>query len=75
MESFFASLKVEETHRFRYASMSDLTASLRDYITFYNEKRPHTTIENLTPIQAENNYYKEQSTANYIGCAHFSYKK
>lgn len=75
MESFFASLKVEETHRFRYAGMSDLTASLRDYITFYNEKRPHTTIENLTPIQAENNYYKEQSTANHIGCARFSCKK
>lgn len=42
-----------ETDRFRYAGMSDLTASLRDYITFYNEKRPHTTIGNLTPIQAE----------------------
>lgn len=36
MESFFASLKVEETHRFCYAGMSDLTASLRDYIAFYN---------------------------------------
>lgn len=57
MESFFASLKVEETHRFCYAGMSDLTASLRDYIAFYNEKRPHTTSGNLTPIQAENNYY------------------
>lgn len=75
MESFFASLKVEETHRFRYAGMSDLTVSLRDYIAFYNEKRPHTTIGNLTPIQAENNYYKEQSTANHIGCAHFSCEK
>lgn len=75
MESFFASLKVEETHRFRYAGISDLTASLREYISFYNEKRPHSSIGNLTPIQAENNYYKEQSTANYIGCAHFSYKK
>lgn len=75
MESFFASLKVEETHRFRYAGISDLTASLRDYITFYNEKRPHTSIGNLTPIQAESNYYKEESTANHIGCAHFSCEK
>lgn len=71
MESFFASLKAEETHRFRYAGMRSLTASLRDYIFFYNERRPHTTIRNLTPIQAENNYYAEQSTANHIGCAHF----
>ena len=75
MESFFASLKVEETHRFRYAGMSDLTASLRDYISFYNEKRPHSSIGNLTPVQAENNYYKEQSTAQYIGCAPFACKK
>ena len=75
MESFFASLKVEETHRYRYANISDLTASLRDYISFYNEKRPHSSIGNLAPIQAENNYYKEQSTANHIGCAHFVCKK
>lgn len=75
MESFFASLKVEETHRYRYANISDLTASLRDYITFYNEKRPHSSIGNLTPVQAEDNYYKEQSTAKSIGCAPFAYKK
>ena len=75
MESFFASLKVEETHRYRYANISDLTASLRDYISFYNEKRPHSSIGNLAPIQAENNYYKEQSTANHIGCARFVCKK
>ena len=75
MESFFASLKVEETHRYRYANISDLTASLRDYISFYNEKRPHSSIGNLTPVQAENNYYKEQSTAKYIGCAPFACKK
>lgn len=75
MESFFASLKVEETHRYRYANISDLTASLRDYISFYNEKRPHSSIGNLTPVQAENNYYKEQSTAKSIGCAPFACKK
>ena len=75
MESFFASLKVEETYRFRYGGMSDLTASLRDYISFYNEKRPHSSIGTLTPIQAENNYYKEESTAKHIGCAHFSCEK
>ncbi len=75
MESFFASLKVEETHRYRYANMSDLTASLRNYISFYNEKRPHSSIGNLTPVQAEDEYYKEQSTAKHIGCAPFACKK
>lgn len=75
MESFFASLKVEETHRYRYANMSDLTASLRNYISFYNKSRPHSSIGNLTPVQAENKYYKEQSTAKHIGCAPFACKK
>ena len=75
MESFFASLKVEETHRYHYANIVDLTASLRDYISFYNERRPHSSIGNLTPVQAENKYYKEQSTAKSIGCAPFACKK
>ena len=75
MESFFASLKVEETHRYRYANMSDLTASLREYISFYNERRLHSSIGNLTPVQVENKYYKEQSTAKHIGCAPFACKK
>lgn len=75
MESFFASLKVEETHRYRYANISDLTASLRDYISFYNERRLHSSIGNLTPVQAENKYYKEQSTAKHIGCAPSTCKK
>lgn len=75
MESFFASLKVEETHRYRYANMRDLTASLREYISFYNERRLHSSIGNLTPVQVENKYYKEQSTAKHIGCAPFACKK
>lgn len=75
MESFFASLKVEETHRYRYANMSDLTTSLREYISFYNERRLHSSIGNLTPVQAEDEYYKEQSTAKHIGCAPFACKK
>ena len=75
MESFFASLKVEEIHRYRYANISDLTASLREYISFYNEKRPHSSVGNLTPVQAEDKYYREQSTAKSIGCAPFACKK
>ena len=75
MESFFASLKVEETHRYRYANMSDLTTSLQEYISFYNERRLHSSVGNLTPVQAEEKYYKEQSTAKHFGCAPFACKK
>ena len=72
MESFFAHLKTEEFHRFRYRGIIDLTASLRDYIDFYNTKRPHSSIGNMTPDQAEANYYKEKSAAKDIGCAPFA---
>ena len=61
MESFFASLKVEEIHRYRYANISDLTASLRDYISFYNNRRPHTSIGGRTPVEAENEYFRVQA--------------
>ena len=69
MESFFASLKVEEIHRFHYAGISDLTTSLRDYISFYNNKRPHTSIGGRTPVEAENEYFQSASAVEVTGCA------
>lgn len=69
MESFFASLKVEEIHRFHYAGISDLTASLRDYISFYNNKRPHTSIGGRTPAEAENEYFQRTSAVEVSSCA------
>ena len=59
MESFFASLKVEEIYRFRYAGIRDLTASLRDYISFYNNRRPHSNNGGKTPVEAEDEYYQK----------------
>lgn len=59
MESFFASLKVEEIHRYRYHGISDLAASLKEYLEFYNHKRPHSSIGNQTPVQAEETYFKK----------------
>lgn len=69
MESFFASLKVEEIHRFHYTGKGDLTASLRDYIFFYNNKRPHSNNGGRTPAEAENEYFKKQSAVEATVCA------
>lgn len=69
MESFFASLKVEEIHRFHYTGICDLTASLRDYISFYNNKRPHTSIGGRTPAEAENEYFQRKSKVEASSCA------
>lgn len=69
MESFFASLKTEEIHRYRYRGMNDLAVSLRAYLAFYHEKRPHSGIGNQTPVEAEHAYYEKQNAArNFNGC-------
>ena len=65
MESFFGSLKTEEVYRFRYHGLTDLTDSLKEYLDFYNNRRPHSYIGNLTPVQAEELYYKKQSTVEH----------
>ena len=70
MESFFGSLKTEEVYRFRYHGLTDLTDSLKEYLDFYNNRRPHSYIGNLTPVQAEELYYKKQSTVEHpTNCA------
>ena len=33
-------------------------ASVASYIEFYNTKRPHRTLKNLTPCQTEENFNK-----------------
>ena len=69
MESFFASLKAEEIYRFHYVGINDLTASLRDYVSFYNNKRPHSNNGGKTPVEAENEYFQRLSAVEAIGCA------
>ena len=69
MESFFASLKVEEIHRFHYVGISDLTASLWEYISFYNNKRPHSNNGGRTPAEAENEYFQKTSAVAVTSCA------
>lgn len=76
MESFFASLKVEEIHRYRYHGISDLAASLKEYLEFYNHKRPHSSIGNQTPAQAEEIYFKKQNAVSIsTNCVPFVRKK
>lgn len=58
-ESFFASLKKEELYRKNHPSDRAFQASVASYIEFYNTKRPHRTLKNLTPCQME-----EQSAEN-----------
>ena len=56
MESFFSSLKRERVHRRRYWARAEATADLRDYIEgFYNPRRRHSQLGDLSPIEYERN--------------------
>jgi len=58
VESFFKFLKAEETNRRYYSTFADLQLSLFEYIDgFYNPKRPHSTIDFLSPNDFEAKFF------------------
>ena len=61
MESFFASLKKEEYHRYCYKSIGALLDSVRQYLLFYNRQRPHSRLEYRTPEEMEQLYKTKQA--------------
>ncbi len=64
-ESFFASLKKEQLNREIFMTVSHLQNTIDEYIDFYNNERPHQTLNYFTPNQFEQNYYdKNKSTDN-----------
>ena len=55
VESFFASLKRERTRRNKYRTRNEARADVFDYIErFYNRKRRHGYVGNMSPVQYEN---------------------
>ena len=62
MESFFASMKKEELYRANYHSESELKSRVMDYISFYNNERPHTTLNYRPPNTHERLFYERQHT-------------
>ncbi len=55
MESFFSTLKTERTSRKVYRTRDEAKADVFDYIErFYNKRRRHSTLDNLTPLEFEN---------------------
>ena len=59
VESFFKYLKLEEVKRNTYHTLQELQLSIFEYIDgYYNSRRPHGTINNLTPNKKEYEYYQ-----------------
>lgn len=56
MESFFSYLKKEELYRHEYRSEAALLSGIDRYMLFYNNLRPHSTLQYKTPDQVEAAY-------------------
>ena len=61
MESFFSNMKREELYRTKYRSEKQFRTAVKDYIQFYNEKRPHSKNNYKTPSQKEAEYFSKQA--------------
>lgn len=60
MESSFAVFKKEEFYRNNYHSEAELRKKIDEYIAFYNQKRPHTTLNLQTPERYEDAFFRKQ---------------
>jgi putative transposase len=51
IERLWKSIKYEEVYLRAYDSVSQAKASLGNYLTFYNTRRPHSSLARKTPDQ------------------------
>src|SRR5690625_3868727 len=56
MESFFASLKKEYLYKHVFATKKEAKLSIQFYIKFYNEKRMHSSLGYISPMEKERAY-------------------
>lgn len=63
IESFFKFLKSEKLYRtdFRYAK--EFKTAVKEYMEFYNDKRPHSMIHYQTPNRYEAQYYSKSDSS------------
>ena len=52
VERLWRTVKYEEVYLHAYASVPEARAALARYLTFYNTKRPHSSLDRRTPDQA-----------------------
>jgi len=58
IERLWKSIKYEEVYLKAYDCVSQARASIGRYLMFYNQRRPHSTLDRMTPAQ----YYFKQLT-------------
>jgi len=52
VERLWRSVKYEEVYLRAYDSVSEARASIGRYLNFYNSRRPHLSLDGITPDQA-----------------------
>ena len=60
VERLWRSVKYEEVYLRAYDSVSEARVSLGQYLAFYNERRPHSSLDGRTPDEA---YFGKHETA------------
>lgn len=58
IESFFSNMKQEELNSKDFEYLEELKNSVKNYIDYYNNYRPHKTLNYKTPKDFEIEYYK-----------------
>ena len=66
MESFFKSMKTEKLYRTDFRSEREFRIAVKDYMNFYNEKRPHSVLRYRTPNRFEEDYIRRQAALQNI---------
>jgi putative transposase len=62
MESFMATLKLEEVELSEYSDFFDVETRVQTFIeAVYNKKRLHSSLGYLPPDEFETNFYAKQS--------------
>lgn len=58
-ESFFSTLKRELVNRRRFATRTEAKTAIFEWIeVFYNRRRRHSTIGNVSPAEFERSYFR-----------------
>ena len=57
VEGFFSNFKREEINSHNFEFYDELAECVDSYMKYYNDYRPHESLQNKTPNQVENDYW------------------
>ena len=64
VEAFFKNLKTERVYQKKYQNLNHAKEDITKYINnFYNNQRRHSTLDYVSPVEYENNYYNQLKMA------------